>query len=80
MSLYEINLQREILREESAEILANYRRYFRKNGKSNKAVEKLYNSVEYIHTHIFDSEYNSMEKINEANGQLDLSKYILNNI
>ena len=30
-SLYEINLQREILREKSAEILADYIRFFNKN-------------------------------------------------
>lgn len=76
-NLYEINLQREILREKSSEILADYRRFFKKNGKDNKIIEKLYNTVEYIHTHIFDPEYNSLEKLKEANGKLDLTKEIL---
>lgn len=76
-SLYEINLQREILREKSSEILADYRRYFKENGKNDKVIEKLYNSVEYIHTHIFDPEYDSVEKLKETNGKLDLSKEIL---
>ena len=31
MSLYEINLQREILREKSAEILADFNKYMRDN-------------------------------------------------
>ena len=31
MSLYEINLQREILREKSAEILADFNKYMREN-------------------------------------------------
>lgn len=78
-SLYEINLQREILREKSAEILADYIRFFNKNGKDNKIIEKLYNTVEYIHTHIFDPEYNSLEKLKEANGKLDLAREILKN-
>ncbi|STO35695.1 Uncharacterised protein [Fusobacterium necrogenes] len=80
MSLYEINLQREILREKSAEILADYRRHFKKYGKNNKILENLYNSVEYIHTNIFDSEYNSIEKLSTANGKLDLAWDIIKNL
>lgn len=80
MSLYEINLQREILREKSAEILADYRRCFKKYGKNNKILENLYNSVEHIHINIFDSEYNSIEKLNTANGKLDLAWDIIKNL
>jgi hypothetical protein len=80
MSLYEINLKREILREKSAEILAEYRRFFKKNGKDNKTLENSYNSVEYIHIHIFDLEYNSTEKLNSANGKLDLAWDIIKNL
>ncbi len=76
-SLYEINLQREILREKSAEILADYIRFFNKNGEDNKIIEKWYNTVGYIHTHIFDPEYNSLEKLKEANGTLDLALEVL---
>lgn len=79
-TLYEINLQREILREKSAEILADYRRCFKKYGKNNKILENLYNSVEHIHTNIFDSEYNSIEKLNTANGKLDLAWDIIKNL
>ena len=57
-----------------------YRRHFKKYGKNNKILENLYNSVEYIHTNIFDSEYNSIEKLSTANGKLDLAWDIIKNL
>lgn len=83
MSLYEINLQREILREKSAEILADFHRYMEEKNIEqfdlNTPIGILYKVVGGIYRNIFKSEYETREKIDEANGKLDLAKEILKN-
>lgn len=84
MSLYEINLQREILREKSAEILADFNRYMDKNNidsKDNKnPIVLLYLNTIEIYNNIFSSKYDNMIKIEIANGQLDLAWNIIKNL
>lgn len=81
-SLYEINLQREILREKSAEILADFHRYMEEKNIEQFDIKTpigiLHKIVGDIYRNIFKSEYDTKEKINEANGKLDLAKEILN--
>ena len=83
MNLYEINLQREILREKSAEILADFHRYMEEKNIEqfdlNTPIEILHKVVGSIYRNIFKSEYETREKIDEANGKLDLAKEILKN-
>lgn len=83
MSLYEINLQREILREKSAEILADFHRYMEEKNIEqfdlNTPIGILHKVVGGIYRNIFKSEYETREKIDEANGKLDLAKEILKN-
>lgn len=83
MSLYEINLQREILREKSAEILADFHRYMEEKNIEqfdlNTPIGILHKVVGSIYRNIFKSEYETREKIDEANGKLDLAKDILKN-
>ncbi|MDY3060817.1 MAG: hypothetical protein SOR11_12600 [Fusobacterium sp.] len=83
MSLYEINLQREILREKSAEILADFHRYMEEKNIEqfdlNIPIGILHKVVGGIYRNIFKSEYETREKIDEANGKLDLAKEILKN-
>lgn len=83
MSLYEINLQREILREKSAEILADFHRYMEEKNIEqfdlNTPIGILHKVVGSIYRNIFKSEYETREKIDEANGKLDLAKEILKN-
>ncbi|MCF0171908.1 hypothetical protein [Fusobacterium varium] len=83
MTLYEINLQREILREKSAEVLSDYRRYFRKHkidSDSKAPINFLYNAVGDIYRNIFKPEYDEYSKLQEANGKLDLARETLKNI
>lgn len=83
MNLYEINLQREILREKSAEILADFHRYMEEKNIEqfdlNTPIGILHKVVGSIYRNIFKSEYETREKIDEANGKLDLAKEILKN-
>lgn len=83
MSLYEINLKREILREKNAEILAEFNRYIRENNlnyennKDKNPVIFLYYNVIKIYNDIFSSEYDNILKLEGANGKLDLARDIL---
>ncbi len=85
MSLYEINLQREILREKSAEILADFNKYMRENNinYSNNEVKNpivaLYYNVIEIYNNIFTPKYKDILKLEAVNGKLDLAKEILKN-
>lgn len=79
-SSYEINLTREVLREKSIEILADYDRYLDKNNinkESLNPVRILEKMISEIYRNIFKPEYESMEKLNEANGKLDLALEVL---
>lgn len=79
-SSYEINLTREVLREKSIEILADYDRYLDKNNinkESSNPVRILEKMISEIYRNIFKPEYESMEKLNEANGKLDLALEVL---
>lgn len=83
MSLYEINLQREILREKSAEILADYDKYLDKNNigqDSLNPIRILEKTISEIYRNIFKPEYENIEKLNTANGQLDLAWNIIKNL
>lgn len=84
MSLYEINLKREILREKSSEILADFHRYMEEKNIEqfdlNTPIGILHKTVGDIYRNIFKIEYETIEKIYEANGKLDLAKEILKNI
>lgn len=83
MTLYEINLQREILREKSAEILADFNRYMRNNNinySNNEAknpIVALYYNVIEIYNDIFTQKYEDIFKLEAVNGKLDLVKNIL---
>lgn len=83
MSLYEINLQREILREKSAEILADFNKYMRENNinYSNNEIKNpivaLYYNVIEIYNNIFTPKYKDILKLEAVNGKLDLAKDIL---
>lgn len=81
--LYEINLQREIIREKSAEILADFHRYMEEKNieqfELNTTIGILHKTVGDIYRNIFKSEFDTREKIDEANGKLDLAKEILIN-
>ena len=85
MSLYEINLQREILREKSAEILADFNKYMRENNinYSNNEIKNpivaLYYNVIEIYNNIFTPKYKDILKLEAVNGKLDLAKEILKN-
>ncbi|WP_300363728.1 hypothetical protein [Fusobacterium sp.] len=80
-SLYEINLQREILREKSAEILAYFNNYMDKNNINSTEIKNpiviLYLNTIYIYSEIFGSKYDDIAKIEAANGQLDLALEVL---
>lgn len=80
-SLYEINLQREILREKSSEILGYFNNYMDKNNINSTEIKNpivmLYLNTVYIYNDIFGSKYDDIAKIEAANGQLDLAKNIL---
>ncbi len=82
-SLYEINLQRDILREKSIEILADFFRYMEtqkiEEFDIKTPIGQLYQTVGDIYCNIFKPEYENMEKLNEANGKLDLAREILKN-
>lgn len=84
MSLYEINLQRGILREKSAEILADFHRYMEEKDIEqfdfNTPIGILHKTVGDIYRNIFKSEYETREKIDEANEKLDLAKNTLKSI
>ena len=79
MNTYEITLTREVLREKSAEILADFRRYIEKNDIKDKKniIFLLKEKVAEIYRNIFKVEYSNMKNLNEANGKLDLAKEIL---
>lgn len=84
MSLYEINLQREILREKSAGILADFHRYMEdKNIEEfdiKTPIGQLHEIVGNIYRNIFKSEiYKNSNELAEANGKLDLAQEILKN-
>lgn len=83
MSLYEINLKREILREKSAEILADYDKYLEKNNIEQNPlnpIRVLEKTVLEVYRNIFKPEYENMEKLYEANGKLDLAWDIIKNL
>ena len=79
MNTYEITLTREVLREKSAGILADFRRYIEKNDIKDKKniIFLLKEKVAEIYRNIFKVEYSNMKALNEANGKLDLAKEIL---
>lgn len=83
MTLYEINLQREILREKSAEILSDFHRYMEENNIEEFDIKTpigiLHKVVGNIYRNIFKSEYDTIGKLEEANGKLELAKEILKN-
>ena len=77
---YELNLKTEALREKSSGILADFNRYMEENNipwDSADPIAFLRKSVLYIQCNICKPEFNSMEKLNEANGKLDLAVEIL---
>jgi hypothetical protein len=79
-SLYEINLKREILREKSAEILADYDKYLDENNISYESlnpIRVLEKIISEIYRNIFKPEYENIEKLNEANTKLDLALEVL---
>lgn len=83
-NLYEINLQREILREKSAEILADFFRYMEtqkiEEFDIKTSIGQLYQTVEDIYNNIFkSSKFEGMRELAEANGKLDLAREILKN-
>ncbi|WP_300356911.1 hypothetical protein [Fusobacterium sp.] len=84
-SLYEINLQREILKEKSDEILADYHKYMQRHGVREldikTSIGQLYKVVEDISCNIFkSSKYESLKELSEANVKLGLAREILKNI
>lgn len=84
MSLYEINLQREILREKSSEILGYFNNYMDKNNINSTEIKNpivmLYLNTVHIYNDIFGSKYDDIAKIEAANGQLDLAWDIIKNL
>ena len=83
-SLYEINLQREILREKSSEILGYFNNYMDKNNINSTEIKNpivmLYLNTVHIYNDIFGSKYDDIAKIEAANGQLDLAWDIIKNL
>ena len=79
MNTYEITLTREVLREKSAGILADYDRYIEKNDINDEKnpVFIIVKNIENIYREIFKPKYKNMKNLNEANGKLDLAKEIL---
>lgn len=76
---YEVTLRREVLREKSAGILADFNRYIiEKNISDNSnpiiVIKKV---VRSIYSNIFNSEYDEMSKLNEANAKLDVAVEVL---
>lgn len=82
MSFYNVNLQREILREKSAEILADIHRYMEANAvekfAENTPIGIIHAVVGNIYRNAFKSEFNEVAKIDAAHGKLDLARHILN--
>ncbi|WP_067140240.1 hypothetical protein [Oceanivirga salmonicida] len=77
---YEVTLRKEVLREKSAGILADYDRYIEKYNikeTDKNPINSLLNIVGDIYRNIFKPEYDSMEKLNEANIKLDLATKVL---
>ncbi len=77
---YEITLKREVLREKSAGILADFNRYIREKNLTNELsnpVLILKETVGNIYRNIFKPEYDTFEKLTEANIKLDLANDVL---
>lgn len=74
MTLYEINLQRDILREKSVEVLACIHRYKKESDlEDNIALKIAYKNTLYIYKDIYSDKYSDIQKINEAHGELNLA-------
>lgn len=83
MSKYEITLEREVLREKSAGILADFNRYIKQKNISedkNNPVVLLKESIGEIYRKIFNSEYSDLMVLEKTNGKLDLAIEILNKL
>ena len=83
-SLYEINLKREILREKSAEILADFHRYMEihkiEEFDIKTPIGQLHKTVGNIYRNIFKTnKFEGDKELSEANGKLDLAREILRN-
>ncbi|VWL84939.1 hypothetical protein [Oceanivirga miroungae] len=80
---YKITLEKEVLREKSSGILADFYRFFLENeiSETNKKILLILDDeVTKIYRNIFGSEYDSFEKLHEANGKLDLASSVLKRI
>lgn len=84
MSKYEINFEREILREKSAGILADFDRYLEENDIDYNDVKNpivlLERAITEIYCNIFKPEYENIIKLKEANAKLDFAAEILNKL
>lgn len=84
MSKYEINFEREILREKSAGILADFDRYLEDNNidydDTKNPIILLERAITEIYRNIFKPEYDNMVSLKEANAKLDLATEILNKL
>lgn len=84
MSKYEINFEREILREKSAGILADFDRYLEENDIDYNDVKNpivlLERAITEIYRNIFKPEYENIIKLKEANAKLDFAAEILNKL
>lgn len=82
--LFKVNLQREILREKSAEVLADFHRYLIAQNLEeldpNTTIGLLYKTVGDIYRNIFkERKYKGLYELAQANGKLDLAREILIN-
>lgn len=84
MSKYEINFEREILREKSAGILADFDRYLEDSNidydDTKNPIILLERAITEIYRNIFKPEYDNMISLKEANAKLDLATEILNKL
>ncbi|WP_291259733.1 hypothetical protein [Fusobacterium sp.] len=84
MSKYEINFEREILREKSAGILADFDRYLEDNNIDYDDIKNpiilLERAIVEIYRNIFKPEYDNMISLKEVNAKLDLATEILNKL
>ncbi|MBS9776153.1 MAG: hypothetical protein KGV57_03575 [Fusobacterium sp.] len=83
MSKYQITLEREVLREKTAGILADFNRYIKEKNISkdkNNPIILLKESIGEIYRNIFNPEYSDLMILEKTNGKLDLAIEILNKL
>lgn len=82
MSLYEITLEREVLREKSAGIMADLDRYIDKKNIADSIdpIVILKKNVADIFFNVFKAEYKDPNKLIEANAKLNLAADIISKL